>query len=115
MQHKMERCDQNVKQVADTLVARRRFIRNLAIAAGVGTLGASESFAYPCPTGASYVCNVQFVCSDFQCLQWFQCAPAYMNAKKQLRISGSPTPPRKPMGGNSATSRDGVGGPPKTV
>jgi hypothetical protein len=81
MQHKMQHAEQKVEQVTDALVARRRFINKLAIAAGAGALAAANAYgkaggsvspnnactgsefctAYPCPVG-QFQCSGNFIC-----------------------------------------------------
>ena len=78
MQDNVEHGDVNVERMASTLIARRRFLRRLTIAAGVGTLAASTptkgsgATSSTCPT---YNCPSGFSCGGltFKCSSSFTC------------------------------------------
>jgi hypothetical protein len=73
MNDKVEHDDQNVEQVANTLVARRRFIRNLAIAAGVGTL----AVAAPGKAKANTTCPGEYICTAYVCAGSYVCGVGF--------------------------------------
>lgn len=83
MHDEMKHDEHNTEQVADALVARRRFVQMLTIAAGVGVLAVpaygkvAGKVGGPAPNtacdGASFNCNPFSCPAPFSCAQSFGC------------------------------------------